>query len=154
MSKLDSLRSALAHSPDNVPLLVLFGQAALEEFSADEARGAFERALALDLKHTEAALGLARALHLQGKTSEAILRAEALVAANPRLGEAHRWLARWLLDDGNASAARAAYQRALGVDPALRDTAFDQALSAAEGSSGAKKVPVSANGGAPVKVMV
>ena len=150
MSKLDSLRSALAHSPDNVPLLVLFGQAALEEFSADEARGAFERALALDLKHTEAALGLARALHLQGKTSEAILRAEALVAANPRLGEAHRWLARWLLDDGNASAARAAYQRALGVDPALRDTAFDQALSAAEGSSGAKKVPVSANGGAPV----
>jgi SpoVK/Ycf46/Vps4 family AAA+-type ATPase len=149
MSKLDSLRSALAHSPDNVPLLVLFGQAALEEFSADEARGAFERALALDLKHSEAALGLARSLHLQGKASEAILRVEALVSANPRFAEAHRWLARWLLDDGNASAARASYERALAVEPTLRDPAFDQALSAAESSPGAKKVPITSTGSAP-----
>ena len=149
MSKLDSLRAALAHSPDNVPLLILFGQAALEEFAADDARSAFERTLALDPHHPDAALGLARALHLQGKTSEAILRAEALVTTNPRLAEAHRWLARWLLDDGNRAAARTAYQRALALEPALRDEALEQALAAAESSPGAKKVPLSATGGTP-----
>ncbi len=150
MSKLDSLRAALAHSPDNVPLLILFGQAALEEFAADEARTAFERALTLDPPHAEAALGLARALHLQGRTSEAILRAEALVAAHPRLAEAHRWLARWLLDDGNTAAARTAYQRAIALEPAQRDEALEQTL-AAESSSGAKKVPLSATGGIPAE---
>ena len=116
MSKLDSLRAALAHSPDNVPLLLVFGEACLEEFVADEARTTFETALRLAPTNPAATLGLARALHLLGRASEAILRTEALVTAHPRHSAAHLWLARWLLDDGNPAGARAAYQKALALD--------------------------------------
>ncbi len=151
MSKLDSLRAALALSPDNLPLLILFGQACLEEFAADEARATFERALRLAPRDPAAALGIARATHLLGKSSEAILRAEALVEAHPKNAEAHLWLARWLLDDGNRAAARAAYEKAVALSPQFRDEALEQAFGAATGMPGAKQVPLAANGGQPAE---
>ncbi len=153
MSKLDSLRSALAHSPDNVPLLLVFGDACLEEFVADEARTTFEAALRLDPANPAAGLGLARALHLLGRASEAILRTEALVATHPRHAPAHLWLARWLLDDGNPAAARTAYQKALAIDPAARDEALEQTLGAttAPAPGAAKQIPLTAQGAQPAE---
>ena len=145
MSKLESLRQALACSPDNVPLLLVFAHACLEEFAADDARTAFERAATLAPGDPAPALGLARALHLLGKTSEAIVRTEALVAAHPRLAEAHLWLARWLAGDGNVPAARAAYARAREIDATARDTALEKDLRLDQPPS--VKVPVSATGG-------
>ena len=152
MSKLDSLRLALAASPGNVPLLLVFGEACLEEFAADEARGAFERAAALDPGNAAAALGVARALHLLGKTSEAIVRVEALALAHPEKAEVHLWLARWLAADGNAPAARTAYQRALGLDAALRDEALEQQLGRDQSSaSGKARVTADGKAGPPTE---
>ena len=59
-SRLDSLREALAVSPQNIPLLFLFGQACLDELSFDEARTAFDRILQSEPAHAEAKLGIAR----------------------------------------------------------------------------------------------
>ncbi|MCE9519214.1 MAG: tetratricopeptide repeat protein, partial [Verrucomicrobia bacterium] len=68
MSRLESLRDALAQSPDNVALLLLFGHACLDEIRLDEAHETFSRILTLDPDHLDAQLGLARVLVLQGDT--------------------------------------------------------------------------------------
>jgi hypothetical protein len=77
-SRIDSLREALAVSPQNIPLLLLFGHACADELSFAEARAAFDRILQSDPFHVEAKLGIARVLYLSGNISEAVVRAEAL----------------------------------------------------------------------------
>ena len=62
MSQVESLREALRHSPDNVPLLVLFGEACLTEFLPDQALTAFRKAVEVDPKHVQARIGLAKSL--------------------------------------------------------------------------------------------
>ena len=76
MSKLDPLRQAVAVSPDNIPLLLLLAHSCLDEWSLDEARSVFERVLTLDPSRPEARVGIARILHLSGKTSEAVVRTD------------------------------------------------------------------------------
>jgi transitional endoplasmic reticulum ATPase len=129
MSKLDPLRQAVAVSPDNVPLLLLLAQASLDEWSLDEARVVFERVLLLDAGRPEARLGIARILHLSGKTSEAVVRTEALLAERPEFAPACIFLARLHLGEGNRAAAQATYERALELDPTSRDTALETELN-------------------------
>ena len=128
MSKLDPLRQAVAVSPDNVPLLLLLAQACLDEWSLDEARDAFERVLRLEPGRPEAPLGIARILHLGGKTSEAAVRTEALLARHPDYAPACIFLARLHLGEGNRAAAHTHYERALELDPTARDAALEAEL--------------------------
>jgi transitional endoplasmic reticulum ATPase len=128
MSKLDPLRQAVAVSPDNVPLLLLLAQACLDEWSLDEARGAFERVLRTDPSRPEARLGIARILHLSGKTSEAVVRTEALLQERPDFAPALILLARLHLGEANRAAALAHYERALALDPTARDSALEAEL--------------------------
>jgi transitional endoplasmic reticulum ATPase len=134
MASLESLRQAVAVSPDNVPLLLLLGQACLDEFSPDEARQAYEGALAKEPHHFEANLGLVRALFMTGKTSEAAVRAEALAAGHPRESAVHLLLSRILASEGNRDQARMHYEKALTLkglpDTALEKELFDSAPSA------------------------
>lgn len=118
---LESLKVALAASPDNVPLLVMVGQAYEESFEVEEAQAIWLRVLALDANHVEAQMGLARLLDFEGKTSESILRLEVLCAKNPE--EAAAWLlrAKLALKEGDANDAREFYERALSLDVNLRD---------------------------------
>lgn len=118
MSKLDPLRQAVAVSPDNIPLLLLLAHASLDEWSLDEARTIFDRILRLDPQRPEARLGIARVLHLSGKTSEAVVRTEALISDHPRFAPAHLLLARLHAGEGNRAAARECYEQALALDPA------------------------------------
>ena len=116
-SRLDSLREALAVSPQNVPLLFLFGQACLDELSFDEARAAFDRILQLEPAHADAKLGIARVLYLSGNTSEAVVRAEALTKANPRFAEAWMLLSRLAVAEGERALAAQYYQKAVKTEP-------------------------------------
>ena len=126
MSKLDPLRQAVAVSPDNLPLLLLLAQSCLDEWSLDEARAVFERILRLDPARPEAKVGVARVLHLAGKTSEAVVRAEALIAEHPGFAPAHLLLARLHAGEGNRTAAQACYEQALALDPTLRDAGLEK----------------------------
>lgn len=128
MSKLDALRQALAHSPDNVPLLLLFAHAALDEWALDDAKSAFEKTLAIEPNRPEAQVGVARVLFLAGKASEAAVRAESVIQQHPQFGPAHALLARLELLDGNRDTARAYYAEALRLDPALRDPGIEAEL--------------------------
>ncbi|HEX5177064.1 MAG TPA: AAA family ATPase [Chthoniobacteraceae bacterium] len=127
-AKLDALREALALSPQNAPLLLVFAQACMEEWSLDEAREAFERLLVLDSANLDAKLGIARVLHLAGSTSEAAVRVESLLNAHPNCAPAHVLFARLELIDGYRESARTHYERALALDPLVKDAGLESEL--------------------------
>jgi transitional endoplasmic reticulum ATPase len=124
-SRLDSLREALVVSPKNIPLLLLFGQACLDELSFEDARAAFDRILQADPDHAEAKLGIARVLYLSGNTSEAVVRAEALTAADPGFAEAWMLLSRLAVAEGDRVLAAKYYQQAVKLSPSLSDPAIE-----------------------------
>ena len=124
--RLDSLREALALSPQNIPLLLLFGQTCLDELNFDEARAAFDRVLQYDPANAEAKLGIAGALYLSGNISEAVVRTEALVKAKPSFAEAWILLARLALAEGDQTLAAEYYQNALGLNPNMRNPVLDR----------------------------
>jgi transitional endoplasmic reticulum ATPase len=126
ISRLNSLREALAVSPQNIPLLLMFGQACLDELSFEEARAAFDRILQSDAAHEEAKLGIARVLYLSGNTSEAVVRAESLTKANPSFAEAWMLLSRLAVTEGDRALAAQYYQRAIKLNPNLSDPALER----------------------------
>jgi transitional endoplasmic reticulum ATPase len=126
MSKLRSLREALAVSPANVPLLMLYAQACIDELSFDEARMAYEQVLTQEPERVEAKLGIAQLLQLTGHISEAIVRTEAMVQADPKLAEGWFLLSRLELADGDRRSAAEHYQKALQLRPALKDNALEK----------------------------
>jgi transitional endoplasmic reticulum ATPase len=126
MSKLRSLREALAVSPANVPLLMLYAQACIDELSFDEARMAYEQVLTQEPERVEAKLGIAQLLQLTGHISEAIVRTEAMVQADPKLAEGWFLLSRLELADGDRQSAAEHYQKALQLRPALKDNALEK----------------------------
>ena len=140
--RLDSLREALALSPQNIPLLLLFGQTCLDELNFDEARAAFDRVLQHDPANGEAKLGIAGLLYLSGNISEAVVRVEALVQAKPAFAEAWILLSRLAIAEGDQTLAAANYQKALELNPNVRDPVLDRDfLVEAEPAASAATVP-------------
>jgi AAA+ superfamily predicted ATPase len=121
MSDLDSLREALRHSPDNVPLRLLFAQSCLEDFHFGEARESYEHVLRVEPGHEGANLGIVRVLFGEALFSEAIVRAEALVKANPSFAAAHLMLARLHLAEGDKPSAIGSYRTAVRIDRGFMD---------------------------------
>ncbi|MES2706958.1 MAG: AAA family ATPase [Verrucomicrobiota bacterium] len=152
MASSDALKSALAHSPDNIPLLLLYAEACLAEWETSEALTSYERVLRLQPSHAAAALGLARTLFMSGRASEAAVRLELLIQKNDRDASAHLLLARVLLSENDRPAARTHYQRAVELDGTLADADLAKEMglppSGGPGPSGtATLVPVSGGGG-------
>lgn len=157
MLPIDSLKQALAVSPDNAPLLLMLGNAYLEQFSLDEARQQFERVLALDPAHREARVAIAQILDLNGKTSEAVIRLEQLCAEAPNHAPAWLLRAKLALNEGDAQSARQCYDRGAALNPALADSELlkrieqaggrrEAASDGADRSSGGRATPQSAGG--------
>ena len=134
-SKLDSLREALAHSPENLPLLQLYAEACLDEFQLGDAREAFEKMLAAAPSSPDGKLGIARVVHLQGKSSEAIVRLEQLLADDPEYAPGYVALSRMVLGEGDANRARDLYTKALKLEPSVADEALEKELEETPASS-------------------
>jgi len=134
MSKLDSLRQAVALSPRNIPLLLLFAEACLDEWLLMEAHQAFQSVLAINPDHLGAQLGLVRVLQLESKSSEAFVRTEALLSKHPDCAAAYVLLSRLHLGEGNREEARSQYQKALSLDARSRDLALEKDLFANAGA--------------------
>lgn len=128
MSRSEELKKALSVSPDNIPLMLMTAQACLDEFALDEARGFFEQALALQPANAEARLGQARVLMLSGRTSEAVIRVEALVREQPQCAPALVLLSRLALTEGNRPLAQQHYRRAREMDGSISDLALEKEL--------------------------
>ena len=128
-AQLDSLRQAVTFSPDNVPLLMLLGDGCLDHFLFDEAKENFQRVLALAAHHLGAQLGLARAAYQEGNLSEAVVRAEAIVAVHPQNGSVLRLLSRLAFIEGHLEEAREHYGKARQFDPDVRDEGLEKDLA-------------------------
>ncbi len=128
-AQIDSLRHALEHSPDNVPLLLLFAKACAHEFQLADARTAFSRAVQLDGRHAEAKLGLAHVAQLEGKTSEAAVRVEQLIEEQPGCAAAFVFLSRLVAGEGDLPRARSLYDKALSIDRTLTDAGLEKMLA-------------------------
>jgi transitional endoplasmic reticulum ATPase len=121
MPDIESLKTALAVSPDNVPLLLMLAHAQMETFALDDARATLERVIVQDPNHPEARTAIAQVLDLNGHGSEAILRIEQVCGEAPDYAPAWMLRAKLSLNEGSAGEAREHYQRAVTGDPSLAD---------------------------------
>ncbi len=126
---LDALRQAVAVSPDNLPLLLLLGDGCLDALLFDEARRHFQQALKQAPQNSSAQMGLARSAYQEGNLSEAVLRAEAVLAVHPNHGAAWRLLSRLDFIEGRPDEAREKYAKARQVEPAVQDLGLEKDLA-------------------------
>ena len=125
---LDSLRQAVSFSPDNVPLLLLLGDGCLDHFLFEEAKHHFQKVLVHDPQNLAALLGMARTAYQEGNISEAVVRAEALTTSHPQKGAVWRLLSRLAFIEGRRDQAREYYDKALQLEPAVRDEGLEKDL--------------------------
>ncbi len=116
MPDLNSLKQALAVSPDNVPLLLLLGDAYLEQFHLEDARQTFERVLSFEPENPVAKTQVAQILELNGKTSEAVLRIEQVCAESPNHAPAWMFRAKLAISENLPNDAREFYDRSVSID--------------------------------------
>ena len=140
MADIDSLKQALAVSPDNVPLLLLLGDAYLDEFHFEDARETFDRVLGIEPGNPVARTHIAQLLELEGRSSEAILRLEQLCAEHPNFAPAWLLRAKLALSENSPGEARSYYERAVSLRPEIRDEELLKRIRQAGGkkSSAAK----------------
>lgn len=131
---IESLRQAVKVSPDNVPLLMMLGNALLENFIPDEAIEIFEQASKLEPQNTDAKLGYINALSLSGSVSEAIVRLEAFCNDNPSNAAAHLLFAKLYLKEEDGRSARKQYDLAIETDANLADPSLLKRIEQAGGS--------------------
>ena len=118
---LNTLKAALAGSPNNIPLLILVAKAAEDEFNLEEARQTYDRILTLEPNNPEALMGIARLLDFDDKTTEALVRMESLCSQNPELAEAWLLRAKLALKKSEGAEARSFYEQAIKLKPEIRD---------------------------------
>lgn len=98
----------------------------LEHVAVDEARAAYERALALDPGHPDAHVNLGRLLHEARRLPEAEIHYRAALAAGPHATAAYN-LGIVLEDRKKPDAAAAAYRLALEADANFADAHYNLA---------------------------
>ncbi len=138
MADINTLRQALAVSPENVPLILLLGGAYLESFHFAEAREQYDRALALAPQNIEARVGIAQILELEGRSSEAMIRLEQVCREKPDHAPAWKLRAKIALSEGDATSARDCYERSVAINPEMLD---DHLLKRIE-QAGGRRDPV------------
>lgn len=128
MSPLKAFQDALRLSPENVPLLLLYGRTCLEELQMEDAVAAYEKAVELEPRHTDAQLGLARAHILSGDASKAAVRAELVLQQDPQCAAAHLMLSRVHLAEGDKNRARLHFNKAAQLDASVADVGLERDL--------------------------
>lgn len=124
---IQSLREALAHSPQNVPLRRHLAQALLDMNRVDEAEQELREALSLAPENVEIKLDLARLYFRQGKDSQSLVIVEDLVKRtdNPAALVLN---ARLSLKAGEIASAVAQYKEAIDLDPEMADEELAERL--------------------------
>ncbi len=128
MSRLSAIREALAQTPANVSLLLLYARECIDELQIDDAREVFERVLDIDAEQVDAQLGIARVLHLQGDFSAAAVRVERLIQRDANNASAHLLLSRIYLSEGDKTRATRHFDRAAQADGAISDPVLEREL--------------------------
>ncbi len=129
---INSLRDALQHSPENVPLRQHLADTLLSLGRGQEAEKEYRLALARSPESAAIKLGLATAFNYQQKNSEALVIVEDLIKDSNCPAKAHILYARLLLKAGDAERAVRQYKRAIEKD----ENAGDMELASRLGIGG------------------
>jgi SpoVK/Ycf46/Vps4 family AAA+-type ATPase len=134
---IETLRQAVAQSPDNAPLRRHLGDLLSAAGCHEEALGEYREALALD-PSDELRLALARAFLSVGRTGEAAVLVDVVLDAGGS-SEALVLKSRLLLNQGDLEGARDAYRQAVAVDPELADPELADLLVAPGETAGEQR---------------
>ncbi len=126
---IQTLKQAVALSPDNAPLRRHLGDVLAAVDRHEEAVEEYKAALALE-PSDGLRLDLAREFLALGKTGEAAVLVDVALEANEGSAPAHVLRARLLLNEGDLEGARDAYRRAVALDPGAADAELAQLLVA------------------------
>ncbi|HXE12717.1 MAG TPA: tetratricopeptide repeat protein [Bryobacteraceae bacterium] len=107
-------RTAYKQQPQSALVRVEWGKLFLERFNAQDAMNLFSEALELDRNYAPAYLAMARVMAL-GYDKKAVDLANEAIAHDPKLFEAHEFLAYLALEDGDTAKATKEAQAALST---------------------------------------
>jgi AAA+ superfamily predicted ATPase len=128
---IETLRQAVALSPENAPLRRHLGDLLAAAGRHEEALEEYREALALD-PSDELRLALAGAFLSLGRTGEAAVLVDVVLEGEGSSGAALVLRSRLLLNEGDLDGARDAYRQALALDAELADQELADLLVAPE----------------------
>ena len=134
---IETLREALVHSPDNLPLRRQLGRMLLGRGELAEAERVYRGGLEIAPESEVLKLGLASCFHRLGKASAALVIVEDLVSRPNPDPEASLLQARLLAARGDTRGAGRAYARAVAANPNLEDAELAAATDSPGPSGGA-----------------
>jgi len=123
-----ALRAAIAISPDNVPLRLLLAEALLKCGFFPAAALELREGLRQDPCNPQIKFGLARAFHGEGKSSEASVLLEDLLAVGQGPAAAHLLFARVLCEGAELQKAAQHLSRARALDKTIVDPDLEARL--------------------------
>jgi len=122
---IDSLRAALLHSPDNIPLRMLLADTLLSQDRLDEAEEEYTFILSLS-DNIKAKTGLAKIFFKKGKYSACNVILETVMETGRQEPEILTLYAKALLKENEPEKAMEAYRHALGLNPSFSDEELDR----------------------------
>ncbi len=134
----NGLHAALSASPENVPLLVLIARHYLDQFDIEKATKHLDDALKLEPENTEVQYLMAKGMSLDGKISMAMVRLESICQTNPEYADAWLLRASLLVTENDGQSARACYDKAIGINPDLKNEKLLKDIIKAGGEFGNK----------------
>ncbi len=142
-STIDALRTALEHSPDNVPLRLHVAQVLMDAERHSEAMDEFTRVLNLEPDNRTGKLGVCKASRMTGKADVALVLMEDLLGDTPQDPDLQLEYARILLLAGQVADASNAYRMATAAKPELADPSLTERLGVDGEVTRAKPAPSS-----------
>ena len=124
---IDSLREALKHSPDNIPLRLLLAETFLTLNRLEEAETAYSTLLKISNDH-KAKVGLATVFFKKGSYSACNVVLEEVIDNGTNDISVFTLYAKGLLKENAISKAVDAYKKALAIDPNYFDEELDSQL--------------------------
>lgn len=123
-----NLREALNFSPDNLTLRMMLAEALMNASFYAEAEIEFKEALKQNASNPKIKLGYAKACYLQNKNSIAGVIVEELLNAATPLPYTFVLHAKILVKEKKLMDASQQYQKAIAIDPSLKDEELEDAL--------------------------
>lgn len=121
---LQSLRDALQHSPDNLPLRKHLAESLINLGRLDEAEKEYRQAIGIAPDHTGFRVGLAEVYYRQGKNSAALVVVEDLLKKSDPPAAACLLHAKLLFRAGDVERSVAQYKHAVELDASVADLEF------------------------------
>ncbi len=128
-NEINDLRDAIKASPENIPLRRLLAKALLKGGRYEEAELEYKNALKYAPNDTRLKIGLAQSFAEQEKTSLGLVIIEEVLDDNRNSALAYFIHAKLLQQSGESGRAKEAYERAIEMNPDLKDNFLESQIN-------------------------